>query len=415
MPHDFHFFDLGLVIFIAAFAAILMGWLRQMPMIGYVAAGVILGPSMMAVIESESDIKMIAETGVILLLFILGMELPLQSFRQSYKPALIVSCGLVALSLAMMFIIGLVLDLTLAEKIIYGFIISLSSTAVAIKLLESVDLKTKGTGQIAISVLIAQDILFVPMMMILNAMGNDGGLDVSLLPKIIGSLLVLILLMGYLLRRDKIYLPFSKIIDAHSDLIPVAALAWCFAGAGLSEAADMSPAFGAFLAGMIVGNSHSKEKVLHRIEPMQNVLIMVFFLSVGMLLDFKVIAENIGLILMLLVGSMLFKTAACVALLKISLPQDRWRCSFVSGLTISQIGEFFFILAATGLQNGILENEGYKIILSVIALSLVLSPLWMVVLNRFVEMAYRQKTVHALGEAMQKLLSPAFHPAGPVK
>ncbi len=409
MEHQFHFADLGLVILVATLAAIFMAWMRQLPMVGYVVAGVLLGPGFLAVIESEADIRVIAEIGVILLLFILGMELPLQSFRNSYKPALIVSLGLVAVSLGLMFFIGLFMDLSLAEKIIYGFIISLSSTAVAIKLLESVDLKTKGTGQIAISVLIAQDILFVPMMMIINAMGRgdieNTVMDMEIIVKIVLSLTILIALMAYLLRREKIDLPFRKTVEKHIDLIPVAALAWCFVGAGLSEAADMSPAYGAFIAGLILGNSHSKEKILHRIEPMQHVLIMVFFLSVGMLLDFNVIWGNLGLIMTLLIGSMLFKTVICVFLLKVSLPADRWRCSFVSGLTISQIGEFSFILAATGLQNGIITNESYKIVLSVIALSLVLSPLWMAALSRFVEIAYRQPNVNALGQALQKFIT----------
>lgn len=136
---------------------------------------------------------------------------------------------------------------------------------------------------------------------------------------------------------------------------------------------------------------------------MQNVFIMVFFLSVGILLDFNVIANNLPLILSLLIGSMLFKTISSILLLKFSLPNDRWKCSFVSGLTISQIGEFSFILAATALGQGILGEESYKIALSVIALSLVFSPLWMVILTRFVDIAYRRQSVHALGAALRKL------------
>ncbi len=166
-----HFIDLGLITFIAAITAMVLVWLKQLPMVGYVAAGALLGPSVLNIIHSEEQIRMVAELGVILLLFILGMELPLKSFRDSYKPAMVVTLGLVMLSLAMTFAIGLAIDLTLAEKITYGFIISLSSTAVAIKLLESVNLKEKGTGQVAISVLIAQDIIFVPMILILNARG----------------------------------------------------------------------------------------------------------------------------------------------------------------------------------------------------------------------------------------------------
>ena len=401
MPH--HFIDLGLITLIAALAATLLVWLKQLPMIGYVAAGVLLGPAVLNVIESEAQIRMVAELGVILLLFILGMELPLRAFRESYKPALTVTLGLVALSLGMTFAIGLAIDMTLAEKITYGFIISLSSTAVAIKLLESVNLKDKGTGQVAISVLIAQDIIFVPMMLILNAMGaSTGELDLSFIPKIIGALALLAALAWYLTRKETVRLPFHGIIDEQPELIAVAAIALCLIAAGLSELGGLSPAFGAFIAGLVAGNSTSRERILHRIEPMQNVMIMVFFLSIGMLIDFTIIADNIALVALLLVGSMVFKTISSIVLLKVSLPADRWRCSFVSGLTISQIGEFSFILAAAALGNGILSADSYKIAIAVIALSLMFSPLWTAVLSRFVDIAYRQRASDCITSTLGK-------------
>lgn len=396
-----HFIDLGLITLIAALTATLLVWMRQLPMVGYVAAGALLGPSVLDIIHSEEQVRTVAELGVILLLFILGMELPLKSFRDSYKPAMVVTLGLVTLSLGVTFLIGLAIDMTLAEKITYGFIISLSSTAVAIKLLESVNLKDKGTGQVAISVLIAQDIIFVPMILVLNAMGAatagaGGGLDLSFIPKVGGALALLAALVWYLTRKGEVSLPFRTIIDQQPELIAVAAIALCLIAAGLSELAGLSPAFGAFLAGLVAGNSTSRERILRRIEPMQNVLIMVFFLSIGMLLDFDVIVRNAPLIALLLLGSMMFKTVSSIALLRISLPADRWKCSFVTGLTISQIGEFSFILAAAALGHGILSDESYKIALAVIALSLVFSPLWTAALSRFVEIAYRQRTADCI-------------------
>ena len=162
----------------------------------------------------------------------------------------------------------------------------------------------------------------------------------------------------------------------------------------------MSPAFGAFLAGLIIGNSHSKDKVLHRIEPMQSVLLMIFFLSIGMLIDFDVIRHNALLIFALLLSAMLFKTIVSIALLKAFLPVDRWRCSFVTGLAISQIGEFSFIIAAAALGNGVFTEAGYKIIIAVIALSLAFSPLWMTVLHRFVQIAYVDGIAHTLKSAL---------------
>ncbi len=399
-----HFFDLGAIVLVATLAGIFLGWLKQLPMIGYVFAGALLGPQAFGLIESEEQIRFVAELGVILLLFILGMELPLQSFRQSYKPALIVAFGIGLLSFAMVFLVGLTLPLSTEEKITYSFIISLSSTAVAVKLLEAVNLKDKGTGQIVISVLIAQDLIFIPMIMILNAMGAQREMTFAFIPKILLAILIFLGLIWYLSRKEKVHLLFHQTVEHYQDLIPVAALSWCFVGAAISEWAQISPGFGAFLSGLIIGNSHSKEKVLHRIEPMQNVLIMVFFLSIGMLIDFNVIANHLILITWLLFGSMIFKTIASILMLKVTLPKERWRCSFVSGLAISQIGEFSFILAATALNQNILTGESYKISIAVISLSLVFSPLWMVILTRFVSLAYGSDPKLALGQTFTKMI-----------
>ena len=405
MPH--HFLELAIVIFVAALAAIVSSRLKQLPFIGYVMAGTVIGPALLGIIENQREIAFIAEIGVILLLFILGIELPLKSFRQSYRTAVPATFALVSLSLVITFAIGLAIDLSVEEKIVYGFIIALSSTAVAVKLLEDVDLLDKGTGQIAVSILVAQDLLFVPMIMTINTLGGNERLDLMFIPRLLIAVLVLIGLIAFLSRKEKIHLLFERTVEKHQDLIPIAALTWCFVGAGISEYAGFSPAFGAFLAGLVIGNSHSRDKVLPTVEPLQSVFMMVFFLSIGMLIDFTVIIENWLLISLLLLGSMGFKTVASISLLKLFLPDDRWRCSFVTGLTISQIGEFSFILAAVALENGIFSSDSYRVIIAVIALSLAFSPLWMKILQRFVQIAYLDKTATALLPAISRCLRQA--------
>jgi CPA2 family monovalent cation:H+ antiporter-2 len=402
MPHNF--FDIAVIILLSSLVAIFFSKLKQLPMIGYVIAGVIIGPYFLQIIESEEEIRFLAEMGVVLLLFILGMELPLKSFRESYKVAVPATFLLIVLSVVGVFIIGHNTELSTPEKIAYGFIVSLSSTAVAVKILENIGLIKKGTGQIAISVLIAQDILFVPMIITLNALGSSSGFDFWFMPKIFVAIGGLIALIAYLSKKEKVHLLFETTIQKHNELIPVAALTWCFVGAGFSEYIGLSPAYGAFLAGLVIGNSYSKEKILPRIEPMQSVLLMVFFLSIGMLIDFKVIAENLSLIMLLLIGTMVFKTIVCVALLKFFLPQDRWRCSFVTGLTLSQIGEFSFILSAAALSNGIFTLESYKVVIAVIALNLSLSPLWVMILHKFVQISFVENSARVMSQALKQLL-----------
>ncbi len=401
MPH--HFTDIAIVILLAALAAVFSSKLKQQPFIGYVLAGVIMGPSVLGILDNEEDIRFFAELGVILLLFILGMELPLRTFRNIYRQALTSTLALVLLSFALTFLVGHMVDLSLKERIVYGFIMSLSSTAVAVKLLDGVDMLNNVTGQLAISILIAQDLIFIPMIMAINAMGADAdGFSWILASKIVAAMVLLVGLVMFLSKRQRVRLIFEKSVERHSDLIPVAALAWCFVGAGLSEWAGMTPAYGAFLAGLVIGNSHSKDKVLPRIEPMQSVLLMVFFLSIGLLIDLDIIAQHFKSIMVLLVSVLVFKTFVCIVLLRVFMPNEHWGSSFIAGLTISQIGEFSFILAATALNNGILNNESYKIIIAIIALNLAVSPIWMAVMRRFVQVSYVDKTAPTFMEALKQ-------------
>ncbi|MGQ0526808.1 MAG: cation:proton antiporter domain-containing protein [Alphaproteobacteria bacterium] len=396
----YHLLDIALVIMLATLAAVFLSRLQQQPIVGYVLAGVVIGPAMLGLIGDESQISFMAELGVILLLFILGMEMPIKAFRKTYKLALSVTLGLTGLSIALTFALGFLMDLSFQEKIVYGFILSLSSTAVAVKLLMDTDLMQSLAGQIAISVLITQDLLFVPMIMLTNALGTSGAFNMDFLLRLVAALGILIITILFLSRKKKVHLLFEKSVEQHKDLIPVAALAWCFLAAALSQIAGLSPAFGAFLSGLVIGNSYSKEKVLPKIEPMQSVMIMVFFLSIGMLLDFQVIAEHFKLILLLLFGTMFFKTVISILILKFFLPQERWRYCFVTGLSIGQIGEFSFILAAAALASGIFDNESYKIIIAVIALSLSISPLWASLVNKFFGLSYVEKSTLSLRKAM---------------
>ena len=391
MTHHY-FIEIAIVITIASLSAVFLSRFKQQPMVGYILAGVLIGPSVLGIVESEAEIKLLAETGVILLLFVLGMELPLQSFRKSYKVALPITLALVLLSLGMTFGIGFLFHLSLPEIVAYGFIVALSSTAVAVKLLEDVDPDRSELAQIIIGVLIVQDLIFIPMIILINALGMEGGVDLSIVPKILVAIILLIGLIVFLSKKDKVHLLFEKTVEKHKDLIPVAALTWCFVGAGLSEYVGLSPAYGAFIAGLIIGNSYSKDKVLPKIEPMQSVFLMIFFLSIGMLIDFKVISNNFALILLLLSGIMIFKTLTCIGLLKLFVGTKNWKRTFVSGLTISQVGEFSFILAATALSSGIFNDDSYKIIVAVIALSISISPLWLAMLRYPTKLKWIKRT-----------------------
>jgi CPA2 family monovalent cation:H+ antiporter-2 len=349
--------------------------LRQPALVGYIMAGVLLGPSALAVVENREQIDVLAELGVLMLLFIVGMELSLRSFRRIWRLALTVVTFQVSASVGAMLLMSVAFGWPLGLAVLLGFVIALSSTAVAIKILERIgELRTR-PGRIAVGVLIAQDLAVVPMMLTIGAMGGDG-FDWVAAPKILLSVAFLVGLILYLSRRRKVHLPFGPIVAGNADLKPLAAVAFCFGWAALSGLLGLSAAYGAFIAGLIIGNSAERVPMMQATQPIQSILMMVFFLSIGLLLDLGYIWAHLGTVLLLFFFVSVFKTALNVGFL--GLIGQSWRNAFVSGMVLAQIGEFSFLLSVIGVDAGVISDGDGRLVVAVTVLSLGLSPLWMV-------------------------------------
>jgi len=174
-------------------------------------------------------------------------------------------------------------------------------------------------------------------------------------------------------------LPFHKIVSPNSDLKPLAALTFCFGFATIAGVIGLSPAFGAFLAGLIVGNSAQRQEVHENAGPIQAILIMVFFLSIGLLIDLPFVWDNIWLILSLLLFVIIFKTALNVLILR--LQGQSWQTAFSVSLVIGQLGEFSFVMAALASSVAVISDEIHKMIVALTVISLIVSP-FMFDLNR---------------------------------
>jgi len=182
-------------------------------------------------------------------------------------------------------------------------------------------------------------------------------------------------LIVYLSRRRRIRLPFSRLIGSNADLMPLAGLGFCFGTAAITGLLGLSVAYGAFLAGLIVGNSTARRVMMRNTAPIQTVLLMVFFLSIGLLIDMRYIWDNIWTVLVILTFITVLKTALNIAVIR--LLGETWPRSFLSGVLLAQIGEFSFVLAALGLSVGAVSYEAQRLIVAVTVLSLVFGPLWL--------------------------------------
>ena len=377
---DGHISDLtglAIVALAALGCGLLMRWLRQPVVMGYIIAGAVLGPSGLAAVENREMIQVLADLGVLMLLFLIGMELSIRGIRDVWKLALATTALQIAAGLAASFALGSLFDWPLALTIVLAFVLALSSTAVAIKMLEEIgELRTR-VGQITVGILIAQDLAVVPMMLIIAALRDDGGGDVGAVVffKIALSLGFLALLLVYLGRRARLRLPFASVVGKSKDLVPLAGLTFCFGLAGLSGLLGLSAAYGAFLAGLIIGNSSSRKIMLRQMEPIQAILLMVFFLSIGLLIHIDYILENLAMVIGIVLFVAIGKTALNIGLIR--LMGETWPRAFLSGAILAQLGEFSFVLAAVAINAGAISEEAQRLLIAVTALSLLTSPFWL--------------------------------------
>ncbi|MEN3791158.1 cation:proton antiporter [Fulvimarina sp. MAC3] len=375
--------EIAFVIVMAVSVGMLLMRLKQPPLVGFILAGALLGPSGLGFIStSNENITMLAEMGVLMLLFFIGMELSLKAFVASLKPAVLIAGGQLLAAMAISFGLMAISNATLSEAIILGFIIALSSTVVAMKMLEDIGELRSEPGRIAVAVLIAQDLAVVPMLIIATSLGGEG-LDaagwIGLTIKISISVAVLVWLLWYLGNRPKLKPAFAGAVEKNVEMLALGALAFCFGAAAISGFAGLSPAYGAFIAGLVVGASTLRSPIIHVVEPIQAILLVVFFLSIGLLIDIQYIIREWVLVLVASVFVIIAKTGWNIVLIRLAgLPH---KTAMEAGLSMAQIGEFSFVLAAAAFASQAIGSDVYRLALAVTAVSLLVSPAWMALMG----------------------------------
>ena len=403
---------------VVALVALLCGMgmerLRQPALVGYILSGVLLGPSAFALVEDRSEIDSLAELGVLMLLFVVGMELSLRLFRRMWRLALLAALFQIGASTGVMLLFWAFMGWSLGLSVLLGFVVAISSTAVVIKVLEAADELHTRAGRLAVGVLIAQDLAVVPMMLIIGALGG-GGFEWLMVLKIGGSVAFLAALIWYLSRGPKISLPFGAVVAGNTDLKPLAALAFCFGLSALAGLFGLSAAYGAFIAGLIIGNSKERQAMAEVTKPLQSILLMVFFLSIGLLMDLAYIWDNLVMVLMLFLMVLVFKTALNVGILR--LLGQPWHVAFLAGVLLAQIGEFSFLLSIVGVDSGVIGPDDIRLVVAVTVLSLAVSPLWVITARRVGEMAEAGR--ESFGELMRlvygrevEMVTDTVHDAG---
>lgn len=378
--HGGDFAAVALVIAIAALAGLGFLWLRQPPLVGFILAGILLGPTGLGLIENNDSVAFLGEMGVVVLLFFIGMELSIKAFVLSLRQALLVVGGQLVSAAVLAVLIGMLLDVTAREIVILSFVIAISSTVVAMKMLDEMDALRGDAGRIAVGVLIAQDIAVVPMLIFVSSFGGEGFDITATAIRVLVAVGIMAGLLWYFGRFGKLKVPFAEKVEDKVELLALGALALCFSAAAISGVAGLSPAYGAFLAGICIGNSTLRSRVIPVVEPIQSVLLVIFFLSIGLLIDLTFIWDHLAIVLLAAVGVVAAKSVLNVMFLRWtgSSPQT----ALIAGLSMAQVGEFSFVLAAAGLAAAALSDDLYRLVIAVTAITLLVSPVWVSVMRR---------------------------------
>lgn len=352
---------------------ILMRKLRQPHVIVYLLAGIILGPSGFGAITDQALLARLGTFGVIFLLFFIGMEVSPGRLVKNWFISVTGTILQVIMSIGLVFCLGHFLDWSIARIVLLGFVISLSSTAVVLKLLTDWNEIDTRTGQNVLGILLVQDILVAPMLICLSFLGGHHPTLHSLILQIVGGIF-LVGIVTWLVIKETIHLPWLKIFGSDHEMQFFLALGICFTMAMLTGYAELSSALGAFVAGMIVSSAKETHWVHHSLLSMRTVFIAIFFVSIGMLIDISFITQywwQITLIVLAAFGTNMLLNAAILKALG-----ESWDVSLYAGALLSQIGEFSFVVASIGFQGNIINGKAYQMTITIIALTLMLSPLW---------------------------------------
>lgn len=353
--------------------------LRQPHVVAYLLTGIILGPRVLGLIDDPRLIERLGAMGVVFLLFFIGMEVSPRKLIASWRIAVVGTCIQILLSVLCVWLLGKWLDWPLQRSILLGFVISLSSTAVVLKIMQdSGELQTE-TGQNVLGVLLFQDMAIIPMLIVIGLMSGNVPDGKHLALQFIGAALMIGLLV-YLMLKEVVHLPLAIWLKGDHEMQIFAALIVCFGLSLLTGLFGLSTALGAFVAGMLIGAARETQWVHSSLEPFRVIFVALFFVSIGMLVDLAFI-QNHWLQITILVAAVIVTNTFINAVI-IRLLGDSWPDSLYSGALLSQIGEFSFVLAAVGLQARLITGYGYQLTVAVIVLSLMLSPAWILMARR---------------------------------
>jgi CPA2 family monovalent cation:H+ antiporter-2 len=368
--------ELAIVAALAVAVTVVLARLKLPTVAGLLAAGALLGPHGFRLVKSQHSIEVLAEVGVVLLLFSIGLEFSLARLRDIMKQVALGGVLQVGLTTAVTTAVAVALGEPAGRGLFYGFVFALSSTAIVLRALAERRELDAPHGRFIVGTLIFQDLCVVPMVLIVPLLGSTGpvGAAASEIALALGKAALVV--VGTVLVARFVVPKVLGWVDASRsrEVFLLAILALCIGTAWLTSMAGLSLALGAFLGGMVVADTEYSHRAMGDILPLRDAFVSVFFVSLGMLFDVRLVLEQPLLVGGLLAGFLMAKgVLATLAAMAMRFPS---RVAWLSGVGLAQFGEFGFVLCRLAQNSGVVDERATQPLLAAGIASMFLTPLF---------------------------------------
>ena len=407
MFHSIQLFEVILLLGLTAAGLALFERLRLPAIAGFLVVGAIAGPGVLGVVPEPERVRALAEFGVIFLLFEIGLDLPFERARRFWKSAVLAGGLQVGLTLGLVFALARLFGMEPGPAFVLGGLVTMSSTALVLRLLSDQGQSSSPHGQVATSILIFQDLSIVPLLLVVPLLANEGahsGSEIALaLAKAVGAVAVVIFVVQFAVPRV-----INRIARVGSpDLFSLLTLLIVLGSAFLAEELGLTLAVGAFLAGVAASSSPYAEKLFSEVIPLRGVVLGIFFTAIGMLFEPSVVIEQAPLVVAILLATTVLKGGIIAGISGVVLGNGL-RIGVLSGMALAQCGEFSFVLAESASKAGLLDESMHQAVLAASIISLLATPF-------FLRLAptLSDSIAHLVGHAIQsdegEVRSPSCH------
>ncbi len=345
---------------------------RIAPIVGYLIAGVLLGPSMIGIINDAGLIEVLAEVGVVLLLFLIGVEFSLKELIRIRRAVFLGGFIQVFLTTLIVLLITIFFGFSIEKGIFVGFLVAMSSTAIVLKVLSDRGEIESPQGSLSTAVLIFQDLSVVFIVLLLPMLGGKSGvsaLDMGL------NIFKAFAIVGIVLLVARFVVPILlyRIVKLRNrEVFLIGIVLICLGTAWLTSLVGLSLALGAFIAGLVISESEYGYQAFSEILPIKDIFVILFFVSIGMLLDVNSVINNPAPVILAVVAILLIKIISGT-LVPVVLGYPL-RIGLLVGVALFQIGEFSFVLSKEGINLGLISTSEYQVFLASAIITMVFTP-----------------------------------------